>query len=224
MQNSETNNFNSITKISNFKLLNTINGETRDILNTDDLICFFFATRNKIACLYDFWLKGMKLRSEGKRSCLVFSFPGFVSKKFTNLQIDQLERQSEKINLCDLIDVEIDINMFIRILFKIRLELQQLYAERLRAYDFRSRNRKLCYTFRNPLMKLNGFSLPEGNCKTYTSPCICKLDCECQNIRVIFVNNIENINLIDMSENNNTNEEMNEEIIMEEDPENAIIT
>ncbi len=161
-------------------------GSIVPIETLDDLICFFLANKRDITNLYCYLDNFLRLREAGKFGCFTFMFPGIVKKRYTTIKLINLYCQADNDSISDLCqevctlrdsDCDAAIDAFVKILFKIRKPVQELYMMVNRSSDIRGTTLHFCYTFRNPLrecVKVTPNKKKFINCELLKFVCLCR--------------------------------------------------
>lgn len=123
------------------------------LITIEDFVCNLFAGENIIACLYEAFFQAQYLRSQGRTYCYKFKWPGLGCKIFRGPCIIQIECEACNRPLSQLYNEYCEnrtLDSVMRLLFKGRLDITNLYKSRNKARELRQTGRQYCACIQNP--------------------------------------------------------------------------
>jgi hypothetical protein len=121
-------------------------------INTyEKLVCYLLSFRKAAEGLYDAWLKSKDMIAKGNKLNYTFTYLN-NSVVFSWCQLSQLELASRCPSLNDLLLNSNTIEGVAIVLFKLRIQLMNLYKTYLYGKEMHSRGNKYIYTFVNPFI------------------------------------------------------------------------
>jgi hypothetical protein len=120
------------------------------ISSIEDVLCFFLSVRRDVQGLYGAWLRAIQLKN--KSYTYVFRFLG-LSLTLNGKTLVAWEAEAKCLSLDNAVNGASNNNVegIIKLLFKLRMPLEGLYAAFIMAAAQRNGGLGYCYYFRNPL-------------------------------------------------------------------------
>ena len=121
------------------------------IHTNEDLVCYLLAFRKAANGLFGAWVQAKDMIAGGYKLNYTFNYLGHI-QTFSWCQLAQLEQASRCPSLNDLLLNSNTVEGVAIVLFKIRIQLMNLYKTYNYAKEMRARGTKYIYTFVNPFI------------------------------------------------------------------------
>lgn len=160
-------------------------GAQESITTNAQLVCFFISIQRSATGIYSAWEMAVAMHNAAKKYNYLFCYLG-QCKSYTGCQIRLLYNESNCFSLNDLLATSDTLDGVIRVLFRLRIPLTNLYAAYPMALSMRTQ--RYFYVFQNPLAGIPN----AGNLADITGTYKMNVQCIIQSFECCQFNNIAN--------------------------------